>query len=778
MPPKKRTRRRRKPPERRPRRLLWRLFTLFFWAALVSAPLLVGYLFYLDREVRTQFEGKRWAVPARVFARPLELFPGLPLSPAQLEKELQLLRYTKVRKAQAPGSYARSGDAVTLRTRGFLFADDEQGAQAAVVRFSGGRVASLTATGGGSLSLMRLEPFEIGGIYPAHNEDRVLVRLEEVPPILIETLLTIEDRHFYGHRGVDPTSIARAMWANLRSGRVSQGGSTLTQQLVKNFFLTPERSLWRKINEALMALLLERRYTKSEILEAYLNEVYLGQDGPRAIHGFGRASLDYFGVPLAQVDLSKAALLVTLLRGASYYDPRRNPDRARERRDRIIGTMEERGLVDARTAAVAQRAPLGVSKKRGTSAVRYPAFFDLVRRQLRRDYRDEDLRSEGLRIFTTLDPLIQADVETAVARELSVLEKARKLPSGKLQSAVIVSRSEGGEVLAVTGDRQARYAGFNRALDAVRPIGSLVKPAVYLAALERGYTLATPIEDAPFSLTLDDGSVWEPNNYDRKVHGHVPLYQALAHSYNLATARLGMEIGLPRTVEALERLGLRRPVRAYPSLLLGAVEMSPLEVTQLYQTIAGNGFFAPLKAIREVVAADGAQLQRYPLTVEQRVDPAVIYQLTHALQEVVRSGTARSLAAPVAALGVAGKTGTTDDLRDSWFAGYSGGHVAVAWIGRDDNEPTGLTGASGALRLWGRIVGGLETAPLAPVPPEGTTMAWIEFDPPRRSAEGCPGAVQLPVLVSALPLEVSSCGSRAEGGDSLTDWIKGFLDDH
>jgi penicillin-binding protein 1B len=776
MPPRKRSRRRRKPPQRPPRRLLWRLFKLLFWTALVSAPLAVGYLFYLDREVRTQFEGKRWAVPARVFARPLELFPGLKLDPDRLEQELELLRYSKGRAAQAPGSYARNQSVLSLRTRGFRFADGEQGTQGALVRFAEGRVAALTAPRGGSLPLLRLEPLEIGGIYPAHNEDRVLVRLDEVPPILIETLLTIEDRHFYSHHGVDPGAIARAMWVNLRSGRVSQGGSTLTQQLVKNFFLTPERSLWRKINEALMALLLEWRYPKQEILEAYLNEVYLGQDGTRAIHGFGRASLDYFGVPLAQVDLPKAALLVTLLRGASYYDPRRNPERARERRDRIITTLEQRGMVDASAADAARRQPLSVSAQRGASSVRHPAFFDLVRRQLRRDYRDEDLRSEGLRIFTTLDPLVQADVERVVASELPALEKARKLPRGKLQAAVIVSRGEGGEVLAVTGGRRPRYAGFNRALDAVRPIGSLVKPAVYLAALERGYTLATPIEDAPFELTLDDGSTWAPNNYDRKAHGSVPLYLALANSYNLATARLGMELGVPRTVDALQRLGLRRPVKAFPSLLLGAVEMAPLEVAQLYQTLAGNGFYTPLRAIREVVAADGAELQRYPLTVEQRVDPAAVHQLTWALQEVVRSGTARSLQHAVAALGVAGKTGTTDDLRDSWFAGYSGEHVAVAWVGRDDNEPTGLTGASGALRVWGRVLAGLDTGALNPVAPEGVTSAWLELDPPRRSAAGCPGAVQLPVAATALPVEASDCGRRSEGGDSLGDWIRGLFE--
>ncbi|MDX1594698.1 MAG: penicillin-binding protein 1B [Gammaproteobacteria bacterium] len=747
-----------------------------FWLALLGAPLLVGYLFYLDRQVVTQFEGKRWAVPARVFARPLELFPGLALEPDRLEEELRLLRYTRQRASSAPGTYARAGNVISLRTRGFRFADGEQGSQIAVVRFDGGRVTGLATPGGVALSLLRVEPLEIGGIYPAHNEDRVLVRLEEVPPVLVEMLLTIEDRHFFSHHGVDPGAIARAMWANLRSGRVSQGGSTLTQQLVKNYFLTPERSLWRKVNEALMALLLELRYSKQEILEAYLNEVYLGQEGARAIHGFGRASLDYFGLPLEQVDLPRAALLVTLLRGASYYDPRRHPERARERRDRILTTLEQRGVIDAAAAEAARRAPLGVAVERGTSAVRYPAFFDLVRRQLRRDYRDEDLRSEGLRVFTTLDPLVQADVEDEVADALPRLERTRDLPRGKLQAAVVVGRSDGGEVLAVAGGRRPRYAGFNRALDAVRPIGSLVKPAVYLAALERGYSLATPLDDTPFQLTLDDGSLWAPDNYDRQSHGRVPLYRALANSYNLATARLGLELGVPRTVNVLERLGLRRDVPAFPSLLLGAVEMTPLEVAQLYQTLAGNGFFTPLRAIREVITADGSQLQRYPLTVEQRFDPAAVYRLTYALQEVVRSGTARSMPASLSALGVAGKTGTTDDLRDSWFAGYSGQHVAVAWVGRDDNAPTGLTGASGALRLWSGVLERLDSASLAPVPPEGVVTAWLEFDPLRRSAEGCPGAVRLPMLEAALPAEESACGRRAGSDDSLGNWLRGLFE--
>ncbi|HEY5791077.1 MAG TPA: penicillin-binding protein 1B, partial [Gammaproteobacteria bacterium] len=770
--PARKPKRRRSEPERRPRRFWRGLFKLALWVVLLAIPPLGGYLYYLDREVVGQFEGKRWALPARVFARPLELFPGLRLSPGQLADELQLLRYAEGGASGEPGTFRRSGDSVTLRSRGFAFADGRQAPQAAVVRFADGRVSALEVPGGGALPLLRLEPLEIGGIYPAHNEDRVLVQLAEVPPVLVETLLTVEDRHFYRHHGVDPVAIARAVWANLRSGRVSQGGSTLTQQLVKNFFLTPERSLVRKANEALMALLLEYRYPKEAILEAYLNEVYLGQDGARAIHGVGRASLYYFGQPVTQIDLPRAALLVTLLRGASYYDPRRHPERALERRNRILAQLEELGLVDRKSRVAAQRAPLGVSADSDTAAVTYPAFFDLVRRQLRRDYRDEDLRSEGLRVFTTLDPLVQQRAETVVARQLPALEQARKLPAGKLQAALVVTRGEGGEVLAVTGDRRPRYAGFNRALDAVRPIGSLVKPAVYLAALERGYTLATSLDDRPYSLTLDDGSRWEPQNYDRQSHGAVPLFRALAESYNQATARLGMELGLPRSVDMLQRLGVQRPVDAYPALLLGTLELAPLEVAQFYQTLAGNGFYTPLRAIREVVTPDGSRLQRYPLTVEQRVDPGAVYQLTRALQEVVRDGTASSLQPAVAALGVAGKTGTTDDLRDSWFAGFSGEHLAVVWVGRDDNAPTGLTGASGALRLWGELLAGIPTQPLQATVPEGYRTVWLEFDPPRLSAAGCAGAVALPLPEAALPVEQSAClagrsdGSR-EGGGSL-----------
>ncbi|MCW8889183.1 MAG: penicillin-binding protein 1B, partial [Sedimenticola sp.] len=688
-----------KPPRKRGRwgRWLSRLLALGFLFSLVLGV----YLLYLDHTVRVKFEGKRWAVPARVYGRPLELYPGASLSPDQLVSELQQMGYQRSSYPKQPASWSRNKSRILIRSRSFTFWDGEQPGHFLDVRFSGNQIDQLSEVGGGELALVRLEAPEIGSIYPAHNEDRVLVRRSELPALLVQALIVMEDRAFYEHSGVDPKAIARAIWANLRAGGVVQGGSTLTQQLVKNFYLTRERSLWRKLNEAAMALLLDAHYDKDDILGAYANEIYLGQDGGRAIHGFGLASHFYFNRSLGELNLSQMALLVAQVRGPSYYDPRRHPKRAKERRDLILSVMQEQGLISAKQAKAAQRAPLGVQQK-GDGRGSYPAFMDLVRRQLHRDYREEDLTSEGLRIFTTLDPWAQQQAEQAVADRLSRLEKMYRLPKGKLESAAILVDSESGEVRALVGGRSARYAGFNRALDAVRPIGSLVKPVVYLAALMRTdrYNLVTRLDDTPLSIKGKEGEPWMPENYDHVAHGKVPLHTALANSYNLATVRLGMDVGLKPIAQLLEQMGISRPIQQVPAMLLGSVSLSPLEVTQLYQTFAAGGFYSPLRAIRAVQSSSGEQLQRYPLTVRQAVPSGPVYLLNRNLQEVVRNGTAKRLASYVDnTLNVAGKTGTTDKLRDSWFAGFSGDKVAVVWVGRDDNKPAGLTGSTGALQV-------------------------------------------------------------------------------
>ncbi len=747
---------------------------IFIPFALALLVLAAAWTAYLDVTVRARLEGKRWALPARVYARPLELYPGLGLNPSELTAELALLGYRETPQPREPGTYRWRRPSLDLVTRPFVFGDGPQEAISLTVEFDDGRVSALRPRAGSEpLHLVRLDPALIGGIYPGDNEDRVLVKLDEVPEPLVDALIAVEDRRFYQHHGIDPRGIARALVATA-SGRAVQGGSTLTQQLVKNFYLSAERTLRRKLTEMVMAILLEIHYSKQEILETYLNEVYLGQDGNRAIHGFGLAAPYFFDKPVSHLGLSEAALLVGMLKGPTYYSPRAHPARALERRNLVLAQMAEEGFITEQQLRRAQAEPLGVVARppRGTSP--YPAFLSLVHRQLRRDYRDEDLRSEGLQIFTTLDPRVQRAAESALTGRLARLEKARGMKPRILQGALLVTSTQNAEVQAVVGGRDPRFEGFNRALDARRPIGSLIKPVVYLTALQQPqrYTLATRLDDSPLVLHQAGTDDWEPQNYDREFHGQVPLRTALAHSYNVSTARLGLELGPSQVMANLQRLGLERELPAYASSLLGANALSPLEVTQIYQTLAGGGFRTPLRAIREVLTVGGEPLQRYPLTVEQVIDGAPLYLLTVALQDVVREGTARGLEAYLpAGLEIAGKTGTTDDFRDSWFAGFSGDRLAVAWVGRDDNQPTGLTGAAGAMTVWGEMMADLDPEPLILPEPENIEQVWIDPVSGLRSDKGCRDAVRLPFIAGSAPTEAAPCGPQGLG-NSIKGWFE------
>ncbi len=755
----------------------WRRWTVRLTVVAVAA--LGAYLLYLDRVVTTKFEGKRWSIPSRVYARALELYPGRALDAAALQRELDLIGYRPSWEGDEPGSYLRRGERFTVTTRRFHHWDGEEPARRLEIAFDGPRLAALRDGEGRALALARLEPAQIGMIYPAHREDRLLVRLEELPPHLIDALVTTEDRNFFHHFGIDPRGIARALLANLEAGGVVQGGSTLTQQLVKNFYLSSERTLRRKINEALMALLLELHYSKEEILEAYVNEIYLGQDGGRAIHGFGLAAEFYFGKPVAELDLAEAALLVAIVRGPAWYDPRRHPERALDRRDQIIETLLEQGLIDAEQARLARQSPLGVTPRPRRGRGHYPAFLDLVKRQLRDDYREEDLRSEGLRIFTTLDPLVQQRAEQALATTVATLERRRGLAPGILEGAVVVSRAGSGEISAVVGGRNPRFEGFNRALDIRRPVGSLLKPAIYLEALSRGRTLATKVPDRPLTVELGGGRQWRPENYDRTSHGEVLLIDALAHSYNLAAVGLGLELGVDTVVETLRRLGVGRPLNPYPSLLLGAAELAPLDIAQLYQTLADEGFHTPLRAVREVLDSSGRPLERYPLETAQRFDHATVRLLTHALEEALRRGTGRAVGAALPPeLFLAGKTGTTDELRDSWFSGYGAGHVAVVWLGNDDNREIGLTGAAGALPVWSAIMTALERPGQRPPWPEEIEWVTIDAATGLRGGPGCEENRRLPFIEGSAPAAYAPCaGGKARQRldhwwNSLKEWFR------
>ncbi len=703
----------------------------------------------LDKEIRQRFDGKRWSLPAIVYARPLELYPGLRFSPEMLEEELQLAGYRKESREGGAGSYARASLTISLVSREFYFPSGYEPSRHLTVTFGKGQVATLTS-GADRLPvpLARLDPAGIGSFHPLVHEDRLLVNRADIPELLVKALLAMEDRNFYEHHGIAPLAILRALFANIRAGRTVQGGSTLTQQLVKNLFLSSERTLPRKVQEAVMAILLEYHYTKDEILTAYVNEVFLGQDNNRAVHGFALASQFYFRRGIADLRPDQIAILVGMIKGPSYFDPRRHPDHCLERRNLVLTVMADQGLLGGTELAEASARPLTEVAVHKGGFNRFSAFLDLVRQQLAGEYREEDLQANGLQIFTTLDPQIQQQVENNLLKTIAVLETQRKEQA--LQGAVLVTNRANGEVLALAGGKNPREDGFNRALQARRPIGSLVKPAVYLAALRKGLTLASPLQDTALTLESVTGAPWRPENYDHKEHGQVPLFSALAHSYNLATVHLGLAVGLEAVVAAIRDLGYPENVQALPSMLLGALEMSPFEVGQIYQTIASGGFYTSLRAIGSVMAADHTLLTRYGLAVEQRVDPATTFLLTHALQRVISEGTGASLLrSGLRDHGVAGKTGTSDGLRDSWFAGFTGDHLTVVWLGRDDNQPSFLSGSTGALKVWESIMTNVPSAPLQVVEPED--IVWAGINRTTLQPDAAANSTLLPFLAGTEP---------------------------
>ncbi len=749
------------------------------WAiklSLVGLVVFAVFAVYLDAVVQEKFSGKRWTVPAKVYARPLELFVGQKLAKDDFLKELDALGYRRENALSGPGGVSVAGNNIELHSRGFQFYESTEPSQRVRVRFSGDYVAGLSQANGANLAVARLEPLMIGGLYPAHQEDRLLIKLEQVPPYLVETLVAIEDREFFNHFGVSPKGIARAVWVNATAGQLRQGGSTLTQQLVKNFFLTNERTLSRKATEAMMAVLLELHYDKQDILEAYLNEVFLGQDGQRAVHGFGLASQYFFSQPLSELKLDQVALLVGMVKGPTFFNPRRNPERALARRNLVLDVLAEQGVASLDAVTAAKQKPLGITQRGSLADSSFPAFLDLVKRQLREDYQEQDLTEEGLRIFTSFDPILQLKAESALADSLKRLSGRKGVD--QVEAGMVVTSPESGEVQAVVGSRQPRFAGFNRALDAVRPIGSLIKPAIYLTALERPsqYTLTSLLEDQPFSIKGQDGQVWSPQNFDRKAHGTIYLYQGLVNSYNLSTAKLGLEVGVPQVLKTLSRLGVEHEWPAYPSMLLGAGALSPMGVATMYQTMANGGFSTPLRSIRNVLTAEGEPLKRYPFQIQQRFDAGAIYLLQNAMQRTMAEGTGRSVYSQLPrSLALAGKTGTSNDSRDSWFAGFSQDVLAVVWLGRDDNGPTPLTGATGALQVWTDFMRKADPLPLDMPMPENVVQAWIDAGSGQGTDPSCPNAVQVPYIRGSQPVAGPACGIQAPV-DEVMDWVRGWLD--
>ncbi|MGZ7881926.1 penicillin-binding protein 1B [Acinetobacter soli] len=732
--------------------------------ALIFSVLVIGgfiafsiYVIRLDTVIRNKFEGQRWDIPAKVFARPLEIYTNASISQANFTQELNMLGYKSSDSYTKPGSYVNQGNSMYVHTRGFDFGDSSEPEQVLEVTFSADQVTDVRATKPSSTGIARLEPMLIGGIYPQHNEDRVLIKLNKVPKTLIEALIATEDRNFYHHHGLSIRGTARALVSNVTGGK-RQGGSTLTQQLVKNFYLSPERTLKRKVNEALMSLLLELHYNKDEILEAYLNEVNLGQNGNYSINGYGLASQFYFGLPLRELNVAQQAYLVGLVQGPSLYNPWRNPEGALKRRNTVLNNMLVMGYLSQAEYEQESARPLGVLSKPSVGTAKFPDFLDIVRRQLRSEYQETDLTNQGLRIFTTLDPIAQTRIQDAFKASVGQLAKGNPSRLRDLQGAVLVSHPENGELVAAVGSTQD-FTGFNRAVDAKRQVGSLLKPVIYLNAIESGrYNWASRIQDRAVNVPTGSDQSWTPKNYSGGEHGEVTMAQALANSYNLSAVRLGQEFGVSAFTNKLKKFGVTSEIPSYPSVFLGAVNMSPMEMLSIYSNFATGGFKYPTRAIRSVVDANGKVLERFGLNVEQTIEPSSAYVLNYGLQQVMASGTGRSAYNSLpSSLKLAGKSGTTNDTRDSWFAGYSGNYVAVVWLGLDNNKVTGLTGSSGALPVWTNVMRQLRQQPVNLKQTDDVQWQWIDVASGNLSAQGCGGAMYIPMLRSTVPHQATSC---------------------
>jgi penicillin-binding protein 1B len=730
--------------------------SLLLIIVIAGMVLLALYLVKLDRTITQKFEGKRWDIPAKVYSQPLELYQGASVDNDTIKTWLELLNYRSNKAYERTGSYHKSGSTYYIHTRGFTYsASDVDKEQVIKMTLSGNKIKSIQSTEQNKSGIIRLEPVSIGGIYPDNNEDRMVVTLDDVPQPLIDALIATEDRGFYEHKGVSIRGIARAVINNFTGG-ARQGGSTITQQLIKNFYLNSDRTMKRKANEALMAVLLELHYSKDEILQAYLNEIYLGQNGNRSINGFGLASQFYFDQPLSELSIDQQALLVGMAKGPSVYNPRRHPNDSKARRDTVLNNMLSIGVLTQKNYETAVAKPLGVVDKPVEGKSRFPDFLDIVKRELNDVYYSDDLKNEGLTIISTLDPITQLAADKAVSGKLGELRRGDN-KTKELQGALVSANPETGELVAVVGSG-SEFTGFNRAVDAKRQVGSLLKPIIYMTALESGrYNLASSVDDSPITINLSDGSTWNPKNYDNRDHGNVPLTTALAKSYNQAAVRLGMEFGIDTFAKQLRRLGVKEKIPAYPSVLLGSVNLSPMDMLGVYQVFATGGFRTPIHSIRTVIDDRGRILQRTGLNTQRSIPPETNYLTNYALQQVVKNGTAQRVESLGSNLNLAGKTGTTNDFRDAWFAGYSGNYVSVVWVGRDDNKPIGLSGGTGALPIWVDYMKRLNLTPVSMPEPEGVEWLWLENNSGKLSNERCANARYLPVLSAYLPEEASSC---------------------
>lgn len=750
------------------------LFSLGWKMGIAGLCVCIGLFIYFDSVVISQYEvDDKWVLPAVVYSRPLELYPDQRLSLEQMLYELKLLKYREVSSPRRQGEYAvnKENGRIVLIKRQFQFPEGEEPAMSVMVKFDDKRVSRiLNAETKQDLSFMRMDPVlldRINRINP--QEDRIFITLEEVPKELITTLIEIEDRSYYSHIGVNPMAIGRAFVKNFMAGGVVEGGSTITQQLVKNYFLTNERSYSRKLKEIFMAISMNHRYNKDQILEAYMNEIYLGQNGNAGIYGFGLASYFYFGVPVAELSLDQMALLVGLIKGPSYYDPWRHPEKALERRNTVLAVLRNRGHISSERFESESQKPLNVIARGQLNYSKTPAFMGLVKTEIGYRFKEEEERTgkdflsgNGIRIFTSLDPQAQVAAEKAVQTEIAAIEKERKLKG--LESAMIVSSWRTGEVSAVVGSSNPKFDGYNRVLDSRRQVGSLIKPFVYLTAFHQGYHLGSIVSDSPVKVKLPNGDVWAPKNDDKRFRGPIRVIRAMASSLNVPTVRVGMGSGLDNVINTLHAAGFKRKLDMYPSIVLGTPEISPYELNSMYVGMATEGIYRDLTTLRTIVKNGEIVYQRGSNRVERTLDPKDTYLALYGMTEATRSGTGRKIHAAFPDVTIASKTGTTNDFRDSWTVGMDSDELSTIWVGFDNNKSTGLYGATGAMRLYIAYLKERGVNSLVLKKPDG--IAFVNFDKQGNVlASGCeePGMETFPAREDRIQF-IKQCNNFGESG--------------
>lgn len=735
-----------------PKSRTWLRKTVIFLSKILIVVVVftAAYAIYLDSKIDQKFSTDHWQIPAKVYAQSLTLKPKQRIARNQVINELEALNYRRVSNPNAPGEYSISKTKIDINRRAFSYIDTTYPQQRVMMKFNGNYLKSMTdLKTRRSLAQFSIEPKLLKRISNSSKEDRIFVPREQIPELLVATLLHIEDRNFYQHQGIAPLSILRALVANIKAGRTVQGGSTLTQQLVKNVFLTRERSVLRKAKEALYSLLIELKYSKDELLEIYLNEVFLGQNGPLSVNGFGLASEFYFARPIDELMPEQVALLVAIIKGPSYYSPSRYPERALERRDFILRQMVNQDFISAQQYQRAAKSPLGL-KSSVAKHGQFHGFMSLVKRELGTRFTQDFSNTSGISIYTTLDSNAQRFAQKSLTNRIKILEKSST--TNKLQGAVVVANYRSGQIKAIVEGKDANYAGFNRALNAQRPIGSLIKPFIVASALEDmgQYNLATMLDDQAISLTNNEGEVWQPLNYDKKFRGQANILDSLTYSYNIPMVNLGMDVGLDTISYGLERAGWQGGFKRRPSMLLGAIEASPWMVTQLYQSLANNGEQRKLHAVLAVTTQNEETFYAYENLPVQAITPQVSYLTRYALNKVTSKGTAKSLRWKNKGLALAGKTGTTDDLRDSWYAGFDNNEATVVWLGRDDNKSIGLTGSTGALTVYSDFVkqrGGV-SLPLGN--PASVITGYFDATSGLASAKGCNNALAIPAIEASV----------------------------